>query len=96
MFFVNTFQNFASCEVIISLSLLSLIFLSPLKFIFEIFVFSPFSISKYRLTLFFGKVSTFDFIQRRARDKSLIKIHSLASLTKNIEGKLVEINAKIK
>ena len=31
-------------------------------------------------------VSTFDFIQRRARDKSLIKIHSLASLTKNIEG----------
>ena len=31
-------------------------------------------------------VSTFDFIQRRARDKSLIKIHSLASLTKNLEG----------
>ena len=31
-------------------------------------------------------VSTFDFIKRRARDKSLIKIHSLASLTKNIEG----------
>ena len=31
-------------------------------------------------------VSTFDFIQRRARDKSLIKIHSLASLTKNVEG----------
>ena len=31
-------------------------------------------------------VSIFDFIKRRARDKSLIKIHSLASLTKNIEG----------
>ena len=31
-------------------------------------------------------VSTFDFIKRRARDKSLIKIYSLASLTKNIEG----------
>ena len=31
-------------------------------------------------------VSTFDFIKRRARDKSLIKIHSLASLTKNTEG----------
>jgi len=31
-------------------------------------------------------VSTFDFIKRRARDKSLIKIHSLASLTKNLDG----------
>ena len=31
-------------------------------------------------------VSTFDFIKRRARDKSLIKIYPLASLTRNIEG----------
>ncbi len=32
-------------------------------------------------------VSTFDFIKRRARDKSLINIHPLASLTRNIDGK---------
>ena len=32
-------------------------------------------------------VSTFDFLKRRARDKSIIKIYPLASLTKNIEGK---------
>ncbi len=37
-------------------------------------------------------VSTFDFIKRRARDKSLIKIHSLASLTKNLmEMKLLNL-----
>ncbi|MAW01798.1 MAG: dihydroorotase [Candidatus Pelagibacter sp.] len=32
-------------------------------------------------------VSTLDFIKRRARDKSIIKIYPLASLTKNILGK---------
>ena len=37
VFLVKTFQNFASWEVITSLSLLSFIFLSPLKEILEIF-----------------------------------------------------------
>ena len=31
-------------------------------------------------------VSTLDFIKRRARDKSIIKIYPLAALTKNIKG----------
>ena len=51
MFLDITFQNLSSSLAITSLNLFSLIFLSPIKDIFEIFVISPLSNSKIKSTL---------------------------------------------
>ena len=52
MFLDKTFQNLSSSLAIISLNLLSLTFLLPVKEIDEIFVCSPLLISKIKSKLF--------------------------------------------
>ena len=53
------FQNLSSSEAIISLNLFSLIFLSPIKEIFEILEIFPLSISNIRSNFFLPTSLTF-------------------------------------
>ena len=57
VFLDMNFQNFFSSETIMSLSLLSLIFLSPIKVISSIKVLLPLSKKKVRLTRLFSNFS---------------------------------------